>query len=447
MKHFVCILFLLTFSTLSFSQYIEGKILDVQTKLPIEGVHVLVKGINSGTLTDENGNYFLSLSNTKVKTDTLVFSHIAYTTKEIPYTKNNINYSVYLIPNITNLNEIEIRNKITLNPSLKYKSLASMHKGVYSFGAVLSNHKIYVIGGNASFNEDNFKKHLDQEPDISFEDLLRKGSKYSKDYYNGNLQIYDIETNTWEKTALKFNEIAHHNILLNDNIIYIIGGKQISKNGKKEYLNNNIEVYNIKTKNQKIDKTNPHQAIDFASFTYNDNIVIMGGSTQMNKLGIKQYSSKIHLFEIKTGLWYEIGNMPEQKETQGILISNKFYLIGGYFHKAVNSVESYDITTGKWEKIGELFDEISKPALANNNNIIYIFDDGKITTFNVLTNELNQYYIDLYLKNAQLIYDNNKLYILGGYKNIIHSVYPSKKVFSVDIEEFEKTKIQQSKTL
>ncbi len=57
--------------------------------------------------------------------------------------------------------------------------------------------------------------------------------------------------------------------------------------------------------------------------------------------------------------------MPVAKETKGILVNDKFYLIGGYNGKAPFSIESYNLKTGKWKKEGELFYGISKPALTS----------------------------------------------------------------------------------
>ena len=450
MKQFLITLLFLSTSFLSFSQYIEGLVLDAETKEPIEGVNVLIKGIDIGTLTDEKGSYFLKISEKRIKSDSIVFSHVSYKTLEIPYTSNSQNYSVYLFASVTNLNEVKITEKRNLKQSIKYEQLAPMKNGVYEFGAILNNNKIYVVAGNASFKEDNFKKSLEMNsanPDATFADILRKGSQYSLEIFNGNLQIYDIPTNTWETSPLEFHKRANHNVLSQNNKLYVLGGKTISKSGKREYLDDKIEVYDTKSKTLKIDHTNPHQAVNFASFIYNENIVVMGGSISKNKLDIKKYNGNIHLYETNTGLWYQIGNMPQEKETQGILVEDTFYIVGGFYKTPLNSIESYNAATGKWKRIGELFDDTSKPALAYFNNIIYIFDDGKISTFNILTKELNQYFVDLYLKEVQLFCANNKLYILGGYKNISYSKYPSKEIYSIDIKEFDKTQIFKSKNL
>jgi hypothetical protein len=445
MKKTILSVGLLFWSFFVFSQYIEGKVLDAKTNKPIEGVHVFMKGINRGTLTNEKGVYYLKFPYKIIKSDIIEFSHISYETLEIPFVATKNNYSVNLLIDIENLKEVEVRNKRNLKPTLQFKTLAKMKKAVYAFASVLNNTKIYVIGGNTSYEEDRFKKLIEFDPEISFEDFLRKGINFSKDSFDGSLQIYDVDLNKWEKPTINFRKRANHNIQVYNNQIYVLGGKRLSNNKKREYLDDKIEVFNLDTNKINIDDTNPHQALDFASFVYQNNLVVMGGSTSKNKLGIKQYSNKIHSFNLKTGLWYQVGNMPEAKETQGVLIDDTFYLVGGYQEKPLSAIESYNLVTGKWKKEANLFYGISKPAITNNQNTIYIFDNGKLQTYNVLTKELSQYLIDLYLSEAKLFISKNTLYIVGGFNKTNYSIHPSNKLYSIDLNEIDKTQINHLK--
>ena len=113
----------------------------------------------------------------------------------------------------------------------------------------------------------------------------------------------------------------------------------------------------------------------------------------------------------------------------------------------MKGIESFDLNTQKWKKEGDLFQGIGKPALTQNDNIIYIFDNGIIVTYNILTKELNEYLIDLPLKASELYYSANKLFILGGFKKTNYSLFSSRGLYSIDLNEFENTKIQMSKKL
>ncbi len=67
--------------------------------------------------------------------------------------------------------------------------------------------------------------------------------------------------------------------------------KDCLKVEKREYLDDKIEIVDLKTNSIKVDATNPHQAVDFASLVYKNNLIVMGGSIKQNNLGVKQYST------------------------------------------------------------------------------------------------------------------------------------------------------------
>ncbi|WP_457610731.1 carboxypeptidase-like regulatory domain-containing protein [Lutibacter sp.] len=451
MKTFILFLFFSLSTFLSFSQYIEGRVLDANTNKPIEGVHVFMKGINRGASTNEKGNYYIKFPYKIIKEDIIQFSHMTYKTLEVPYVQKKKNYSVRLIIDLKKLEEVKIYQKRNLKKYISYKKLSPMKRGVYSFGSLLKGEKIYVVGGDISVSEDAFKKALEYYPDINnfgdFLDIAGRYASFSMNKYSNDLQLYNITSDKWEKSDLKFGKRAYHNLNLYNNKIYILGGKRLSKGKRYEYLDDKIEVFDLDTENIVIDNTNPHQAVNFASFTYKDNIIIMGGSVKKKRNGFKEYSNKIHLYNLKAGKWFELGNMPVAKELRGVLIGDKIYILGGFNKKPLFGLETYDLLTQKWKKEGSLFYGVAKPAITHNNTIIYFYDNGKISTYNVFTKELNEYLIDLYTESSELYYSNNKLYILGGFERNIYSHQPSRNLYSIDINEFNKTRIHNSKTL
>lgn len=442
------LLVLFSFSTyLSFSQHIEGKVLDAITKEPIEDVSVFIRKANSGTITNDKGYFYLKIPPKSSTNDTIYFSHISYKELKTPYKGKKIDYSVYLQSANNVLKQINLSEKRNLKPTIQFKKLTSMKNSIHSFGVSLVNDKIYVLGGDASFEYNEFKKLMEYDPEYALAKFITKGGNHNWESYKRDLLIYDIKLNSWNiLTKPKFRKRAYHNLINLHNKIYVLGGKRLSKNKKLEYLDDKIEIFDIKNNTITVDDTNPHQAINFASFVYNNNIIVLGGSIKKNKLGVKEYTNKVHLYNTASGYWYLLNNMPVGKETQGVLINDKIYLIGGFNKKALNTIETYDLVTGIWKKEGELFDAISKPAVTSNGNTIYFFDDGNIYTYNIITKELNKFLIDLSLKSAKLCVNNNTLYILGGFKETKYSIFPSSGLFSIDIGEFNNTKVNKSKT-
>ena len=259
--------------------------------------------------------------------------------------------------------------------------------------------------------------------------------------------IYDIKTNQWETSEIKFKKRAYHNLNIYNNTIYVLGGKRVSTNGKFEYLEDKIEVFDINKNTVTIDNTNPHQATNFASFTYNGSIIAISGSIKMSEGGKKTYTNKVHSYDINSGYWYELANMPIAKEVNGVLIKDKIYLIGGTNGKALSTIEIFDLITETWNTEGELLNTSDLPAIANNNDIIYFFENEKINTYDINTKVLKEYLINLPLKGSKLYFCDDKLYIIGGYLENYYSQYPSASLFSIDINEFENTKPNRIKTL
>lgn len=447
MKKILLILFLTPL--FSFAQNLKGVVMNKKSNLPIEDVNVTIKRNNTNTLTDEKGRFKLSLSTRFQETDSIYFSHIGYFPKKISITelqKNDV--IIFLDEKIEPLDNISIAANKQLKLKISFTKLASLQYPLSNFGSILKDNKIYVIGGDASFKTDAWKKVQYEKVDPTMDDYLRELSfQFSGQSYKGNLLVYDIKTNQWETSKIKFRKRAYHNLNEYNNKIYVLGGKRISANGVFEYLDDKIEVFDIKNQTIAIDNTNPHQASEFASFKYNNNIIVMGGSVKMTEDGTKQYSNKVHSYDINSGYWYELANMPTGKETSGVLIQDKIYLIGGYNSKPLSTMESFDLLTEKWNTEGELFYGICNPAIAQNDTIIYFFENEKIFTYDTNTKQLKEYLISLPMKASKLYFSDNKLYLLGGYVENYYSKFPSSNLFSIDINEFENTKPNRSKFL
>ncbi len=267
--------------------------------------------------------------------------------------------------------------------------------------------------------------------------------------FSDELFIYDISTNEWNNEDIGLRKRAYHNINYDkeNNEIYILGGKRLSTNRTFEYLDDKIEILDPTIKSIKIDKTNSHQAINFGSFIYKNNLIVLGGSIKMNKNKEKVYSNKIHLFDLKSGLWYHIGNMPKAKETNGILIGDKIFLFGGYDVGPLTQIESFDLITGKWTIEGDLFSGVGRSAIAKNDSTIYLFENGRIFTFHIFSKELKEYHVNIFLKGTKMYFAHNKLFILGGVYEGEFSTQPSNEMFSIDLGEFENTRIHNIKKL
>lgn len=427
------------------AQNIKGIVLDDKLKKPLAGVSIYYNNSKSGTFTDEKGEFYTDDLSEIKENDTLCFSHIGYLTKKITFSelKEN-NCLVLLFEDVQDLNEVIIKSKRKLKSYIHYKELSSSDVGLCSFGSALVGDKIYIIGGDKSLQVDEVLKALHYHGD-NFQEHIRATSEFPVTDYSGSLHIYDIQEDNWISSDLKFRERAYHNIHYFKGKIFVLGGKRLSPYRRFVYLDEKTELYDIMRDTILLDNVNPHQAANFASFMYGDILIVIGGSVKLNIDEEKVYTAKVHSFYTKSGYWYELNDMPNPKETKGVLIKNTIYLIGGYNHIPLKEIETYNLITAEWKVEGQLFYGVERPALTYNENIIYIFEDGKIQTYNIKTKELNMYSIDLPLKYSELFYANNILYIFGGFQENGFSVTPSSNLYSIDLNEFKKTVINKTK--
>ncbi|WPO76955.1 kelch repeat-containing protein [Flavobacterium sp. KACC 22761] len=446
MKKLLSLLIIIPF--FSNAQIINGIIKSQIGNLPIEDANAYVLHAKIGTITNDKGEF--SLNQKIEENDTLQVSHIGHITSKIAIADlKKLNYIIILKDDIQNLKNVKISNRnVKLKPKLHSIKLAPLPTKIASFGSILNNNKIYILGGDASIKADPWEKVRQERPEFTMQDYLREISFNPNMFsYKKDLLIYDIQNNSWEDSNLKFKKRAFHNLNYYNGKIYVLGGKRISNNGIFEYLQNEIEVFDIKNQNIQVDKTNPHQASNAASFTYNDNIIVIGGSIKMDANNEKTFTNKAHQYNITSGYWYELPSMPVAKETSGVLINDKIYLIGGSNGKNTSQIEFFDLKTEEWHTEGELFTALERPAVTFNENIIYFFEDNTMYLYDIQSKQLKQYITDIRLKGSSMHYYNNKLYILGGTTQDYFSTLPSDNVYSIDIEEFDKTQLNRIKVL
>ncbi|MDR6763970.1 hypothetical protein J2Y38_004194 [Flavobacterium sp. 2755] len=440
----------LLFPIFSIAQELKGIVVSANNQ-PIQDVNISYLSKSITALTNDKGQFSLKSEINFPENDTLQFSHISYKTTKITLNElRKINFKVILKQKTEDLSELTIKanHELKLKSKLSYESLAPLKNPIFSFGSFLKDGKIYVMGGNGSRESDSWKKLAAEKVEPTLKDLqdeLRRNATFL--FYKGDFAAYDIKNDIWEISPIKFTKRAHHNIHLYDNSIYALGGKRISVNGKFEYLQDKIEVLNLANQTIKVDNTNPHQASDFASFIYKDNIIVMGGSVKMTESGKKDFTNKVHLYNITTGYWYELSNMSSAKEVNGIVIDDKIFLIGGNNGKPLSEVETFDLVTEKWQAEGHLFSNLERPAITSSNKVIYFFEDQKMYVYDTKSKVLKEYLVDLPLKFSAMHFYNDKLYIIGGYTYNDYSKTPSDKTYSISIEEFENTKPNRVKTL
>lgn len=397
------------------------QVLDSSSSVPVANVNITFG--TAGTSTDNDGFFDMKHFSTLSEKDLLTFSCVGYTTKQISIADAKKDRIVYITFEPRQLDEVTVRAN-ELADHLHFEELAPMQQAVAAFGAVLVGDKIYAIGGDRS---------------------VKNGYVVTSVYdeYSDRMQIYDINTDQWTLSDLKFTKRAYHRIHYYNNKIFILGGGYISTNGYFQYLNKTVEIYDLQKNTITSSETNPHPALRFASALHNNQLFVMGGQIKKDKKK-KTYSEKIHLLDLDTGYWYELENMLYPRKTTGICIDSLIYLIGGDDHYIRKFILSYNVLTGKNHVEMKLPGFMEQTTLAASGHIIYSYGSndysGELGTYNVLTKEQYDYKIDLKLHGSEMIYHKGKLYIMGGVYKTDKLIIPSKSLYCIDLKDLDKTK-------
>ncbi|GGG57301.1 Kelch repeat-containing protein [Bizionia arctica] len=447
MKNLLPFLFLFFICPQIFSQNLKGKVIDVKGN-PLELVNVFILKDGKGTTTDSLGIFEIRDQSKLLQTDTIRFSYIGYITLEITFQKLLANKNVIsLSENIEELQEVALKGKNRLKDKLDYSKLTRLKNNVFAFGSYIVNNKIYIIGGDASTFTDVGKKVILHSNGMieSIENyfvLMRRYNEISKFGYSNELQIYDLNENIWVKNEVTFDNRAYHNVAYYNNNLYAFGGERVSKNGIYVYLNEKIEILNLDSLNVTVDYTNPHQAKNVTSVVFKDYLVTMGGSFKENKNGKIIYSDKVHFYNFKSGLWYELPSMINPKETNSVLIKDKIYVVGGFDGKPLSTIDVLDLNSEVWQEEIDLPSSMSQPALTVHNEKIYIYDAGLMYVYNPPKKTFVTYEINLHVEHARMHYFNGAFYLIGGFTENEYSKKPSPNIYIIHENEFLKTKSQ-----
>jgi len=121
LKNLSALCLLLLISGASWAQYVvKGTVKDEASKTVLPGVNIIVKGTNTGAITDASGAFQITINNNDKAT--LVFTFIGYLTQNVEVSPSKTNVEVILVEDITKLEEVVVTG---LASDIKRSNLAN----------------------------------------------------------------------------------------------------------------------------------------------------------------------------------------------------------------------------------------------------------------------------------------------------------------------------------
>lgn len=416
MKFYVLLFMIMGYASLLKSQTI-GLVVDGEEHSPLSGVNIYRQKDSVGIgMTDDEGRYEIRNSQQISAHDTVVFSYVGYYSVKCTMEElKRSSYKVVMYSYPQELAEVTVKGEHG-RIFMDCDPLKPLPKKLYSFASFLHDGKIYVVSGN----ETSIQPAL---PPFIGLDIY--------EYLSNRMYIYDISRDVWEVCRHPFICRTGHAAHYYKNKIIVLGGKYFSINRKLEYTVPQIEIYDMEKDTVYIDNVNPHQAVNPITFVYQDCLYVMGGSIKKNL-----FSSKMHIFDLKNGIWYDAGiTIPKDKRdiTRGVLVGHIVYLFGGESSTSKCLVRSYNLQTGVWSDLCELKAMVASPGVAVNGSLIYIYENNTLQTYSIKENVVNLYHVMEEMEGSGILYDDGKLYIVGGCKRKSNFVYPYEDVYSIDV--------------
>ncbi|TDO94545.1 carboxypeptidase-like regulatory domain-containing protein [Flavobacterium sp. 245] len=179
---------------LSVAQNITGIIVSEKDNNPIENTNIFAVLSKTGTISNKDGKFSLQVLPKFKNDEILEFSHIGYITKRfsISYLKSQ-DYKVILKVDVQNLSGVTIAANKKLEEKLSFKKLNSMKNNISAFGSFLKDDKLYVVGGDSSYETDAFEKFRSRRADADLLNFLQSGKEDNILFYRRDLCIYDFK--------------------------------------------------------------------------------------------------------------------------------------------------------------------------------------------------------------------------------------------------------------
>lgn len=201
-------------------------------------------------------------------------------------------------------------------------------------------HKVYLIGGSLFKN-------------------MRRDKGNPGPYGISTVEVYDTQTNTWQRVADMPMPRHAAKAAVVKGIIYVFGGSHGEANALLRKYPVNVEAYNPRTNTWIQKQDMPVPRVAFGLGVVAGKIYLIGGSMRIGGESL----NRVDVYNPATDTWMKGREMPTPRGSLGVgVVGNRIYAIGGRGWPRVNFgpfltiIEEYDPTNRQWRKRGDMLD-------------------------------------------------------------------------------------------
>ena len=230
-------------------------------------------------------------------------------------------------------------------------------------------------------------------------------------YKSTTVERYNLSDKEWTVIASDMipRGYCSAEYIESQNSIYIFNGETYSNNSYTD----TIEIVNVHSGTVSYSESNPYPVEYCGSAVWNDKIYVFGGSNS------GEYSNRLYEYNPGTNLWNRLPDMPESKQTNGVVIDGVLYVIGGYNQEVSTRIDAYDIQNSSWTYLDDLPEGISAHSMVTSGMDIWIIGSYNnihfVAIYNVETGIFTQLCSNIIgRRHCGVGIDNNYLYVYGG---------------------------------
>lgn len=297
---------------------------------------------------------------------------------------------------------------------LNFEKMSPMTFEGYNFAYAASDHDVFVVAG---------------------------GNNASR--YSNAVQIYDTRLDEWigfRAKVLPAMNFASAVYMEDYNGLLLLGGTK--QDGFNSMLVDKIIMMNLDDYSVKELGLIPEPARKLGIAKEGNTVYMFGGSTE----AITEFtcSNKLFSYDLDKGHIEMLPDMPVAMETNGAIVENYLYVLGGFNGKHLSAVWKYDIAARQWSALPPLPEPVSFYAMAQYKQYILLVGDRQQTDQLILYDTENQkatYYktgFKAHHRGATVV--GEYLYVYGGIERSPYQIH--QKTYRISMQELIQGKEQ-----
>ncbi|PIB36933.1 hypothetical protein BFP72_16745 [Reichenbachiella sp. 5M10] len=206
-----------------------------------------------------------------------------------------------------------------------------------------------------------------------------------------------------------------------------------------------LQYYDMNNYRSKSLGQNPNPAKSMGLVYHEYKVYMFGGSiaSQARSGGFELvFSQDMYVYDLKTGALEQLPDLPEAKETRGVVVGNHLYMVGGYGEEASDKIHRFDLSTEQWEKVGKLEAPCSAYALVRYQHYLFLVGDYKnldqLLVYDTQTEELKTFQMNFGGRHMGAAVLEGALHVFGGYDPESGARHALSQHWKLDLEQFFK---------